>query len=450
MISAHDPVRERVAEAMDLERGLIGRRIFVDPEIYKLELENVFRRSWLFLAHDSQIPEPGDYITTRMAETPVIVVRDNSSAVRAFINTCRHRGNPVTRNDAGCAAAFTCPYHGWTYDLQGKRVEPGSLVGLPGLKAFYDDKIDLGAWGLLPVAQIGAYRGLIFGTFDSEAPPLTEFLGDFRWFLDLILDRGDLAAAPGVVRWRMNCNWKFAADNAAGDNAHAMVAHRSAFVAMEQVLGTPHRPPGQQLPGFTLVTEYGHSANCATVNELPPPGAGPFVGDPVYENWRTRPELVAKQGSFREKIWRYNGNLFPNLFIIDNLLMLRNPIGPNETEVRAIGLFDRSASPEVQDLQRRRSFQKFGPSGLLEQEDGENWDQSTAGARIREAVDADLNYEMGIGTGRFVSDGNSPPRIESMINEHGQIWFYRFWADAMAASDWKELKANHSRPGGTM
>jgi hypothetical protein len=87
---------------------------------------------------------------------------------------------------------------------------------------------------------------------------------------------------------------------------------------------------------------------------------------------------------------------------------------------------------------------------LLEQDDGENWDQASAGSRIRETLDADLNYEMGVGTGRFVSDGKSPPRINSMVNEHGQMWFYGFWSDAMAASNWNDLKAHHALPVGMM
>jgi hypothetical protein len=130
--------------------------------------------------------------------------------------------------------------------------------------------------------------------------------------------------------------------------------------------------------------------------------------------------------------------------------MMRNPIGPGETEIRAVALYDRSAPADVQTMQKRRAFMKFGPSGLLEQEDGENWDQATAGTRIRELEDAALNYERGLGRGTFVRDELTPPRIESMINEHGQLWFYQAWADAMRAESWDDLRAHHALPTGTM
>jgi phenylpropionate dioxygenase-like ring-hydroxylating dioxygenase large terminal subunit len=452
--------RAQAAEAtavrgVDIEHGLIGRRIFSDPEVYELECERIFARSWIFLAHETQIPKAGDYVTCRIGETPVIVTRDGAGNIHALINSCRHRGNAVTRNDAGNARTFTCPYHGWCYDLQGKRVDPGTLVGLPGLSTYYDDKLDLASWGLVPVAHVAVYHGLVFGTLDRQAPALEEYLGDFRWFLDLVLDRGDFAAVPGVARWRMKCNWKFAADNAIGDNAHAQVAHRSAFVAMERRLGSQRATTGALEPGFTVLTEYGHGVNCKSSyfeNRNNPNEARKAYTriDPVFESWRQNDAILERLGPVKAEVMRYNANVFPNLFMIDQLLMMRNPIGPYETEIRAVALYDRNQPPEVQTMQKRRAFQKFGPSGLLEQEDGENWDQATAGARIRELQDAALNYEMGLGRGRFVHDDLTPPRIESMINEHGQLWFYQAWADAMRAESWDELRTHHARPTGTL
>jgi hypothetical protein len=294
----------------------------------------------------------------------------------------------------------------------------------------------------------------VFGTFDPQAPPLEEYLGEFRWFLDLVLDRGDFAAVPGVARWRMKCNWKFAADNAIGDNSHAQVAHRSAFMAMEKRMGAQRATVGAIEPGFTVLTEYGHGVNCKSNAFMPAEDEGARKAytriDPAFEQWRQNDAILERLGPIRAGVMRYNANVFPNLFIIDQLLMLRNPIGPGETEIRAVALFDRNVSPEAQEVQKRRSFQKFGPSGLLEQEDGENWDQATAGSRIRELQDAALNYEMGLGRGRFVLDGQTPPRIESMINEHGQLWFYQAWADAMRAASWPELRAQHTRPTATL
>src|SRR5262245_22925247 len=104
---------------VDWKNGLINPRIFIDEDIYRLELEKIFGRTWLFLAHDSMIAKPGDFISTYMGGDPVVIVRQRDGSVRAFLNACRHRGMKVCRAEDGNAKAFMCPYHGWTYDPGG-------------------------------------------------------------------------------------------------------------------------------------------------------------------------------------------------------------------------------------------------------------------------------------------------------------------------------------------
>src|SRR5579862_1761975 len=99
---------------VDLDRGLVDRSIFADPDIYERVLERIFARCWLYLGHESQLVTPGDFLTTYMGEDAVLVVWGSDGQVRAFLNTCRHRGNRVCRLDQGNAKAFTCAYHGWT------------------------------------------------------------------------------------------------------------------------------------------------------------------------------------------------------------------------------------------------------------------------------------------------------------------------------------------------
>jgi phenylpropionate dioxygenase-like ring-hydroxylating dioxygenase large terminal subunit len=142
------------AGLVDAEHGMISRRIFIEPEIYQAELQRIFARCWLFLCHDSQIPRPGDFLTTYMGEDPVLVVRDTAGTVGAFLNVCRHRGNRLCRADDGNAASFICAYHGWTFGNDGR------LTAVPNRREAYHGALDLGDWGLIPVAQLESYKGL--------------------------------------------------------------------------------------------------------------------------------------------------------------------------------------------------------------------------------------------------------------------------------------------------
>jgi phenylpropionate dioxygenase-like ring-hydroxylating dioxygenase large terminal subunit len=166
-----------IKSLIDPEGGLVNRRIFADREIYELEREHLFARCWLYLGHESEVPNPGDFVTAYMGEEPVILWRDLSGCLRGFLNLCRHRGNRVCRADRGNAKLFTCSYHGWTYSSDGK------LAIVPMAEAFRN--LDRDQWGLIPVAQLDSYKGLIFATFDPEAPPLPEYLGDMAWSLDI-------------------------------------------------------------------------------------------------------------------------------------------------------------------------------------------------------------------------------------------------------------------------
>ena len=213
----------------------MSRRIFHDEEIYRAELDRIFKRAWLYLAHESEVPDSGDFVHVYMGEEAVILCRDRDGQLYGLVNSCRHRGNRVCRVDRGNARSFVCSYHGWAYNTK------GNLIGVPGKTELYKDDIDQPSLGLVRVARIDSYKGLVFGTFDPEAPSLEEFLGDMRWGLDLLLDQGDLVAAPGVVRWNIEGNWKFAADNAIGDMYHAAWTHRSAMLAGHLAAMAPSR-----------------------------------------------------------------------------------------------------------------------------------------------------------------------------------------------------------------
>jgi len=147
-----------IGELVDVERGQISRELFVNDEIYKKELENLFTRAWLFVGHESQIPNPGDFFVSRMGEESVILCRDREKKVRVFLNSCRHRGMKVCRYDEGNTSVFTCPYHGWSYGTDGR------LVGVPYFREAYHSTLDRSQWGLVEVAQLARYKGSVWAT----------------------------------------------------------------------------------------------------------------------------------------------------------------------------------------------------------------------------------------------------------------------------------------------
>src|SRR3990170_7971351 len=182
----------RMREMVEPGKGLVDRRIFSDQDIYQLELEQIFARAWNFVAHDSQIPNPGDFFMTFIGEDRVIAVRDNEGNPQVLINSCRHRGNAVCRAEEGHSSSFMCTYHGWTYDLK------GNLVGVPGFKEVYHEELDRANWGLIKAAQVDTYKGFVFACMDAEAPSLSDYLGEVgRLGISYLANRGAIKMIGG-------------------------------------------------------------------------------------------------------------------------------------------------------------------------------------------------------------------------------------------------------------
>ena len=356
--------REKYRQYVRPEAGLVSRRIFHDEEIYRAELDRIFKRAWLYLAHESEVPDSGDFVHVYMGEEAVILCRDRDGQLYGLVNSCRHRGNRVCRVDRGNARSFVCSYHGWAYNTK------GNLIGVPGKTELYKDDIDQPSLGLVRVARIDSYKGLVFGTFDPEAPSLEEFLGDMRWGLDLLLDQGDLVAAPGVVRWNIEGNWKFAADNAIGDMYHAAWTHRSAMLAGHLggngAQSLAQYAPTREQKGITLLAAYGHGLNAdfAEADEVD-------LGSPLAA-WRLDPAVQA-----RLEAGAFPGAALEHERVPESLRQQRvarsdGPAskGPGRMEVRKTVLVDRNASEETRRMQIRSSNRHFGPAGMFEQDDG--------------------------------------------------------------------------------
>jgi 3-phenylpropionate/trans-cinnamate dioxygenase alpha subunit len=442
---------EQMDELVSLERGEVDRRIFSDPGIFELEIERIFGRAWLFLCHESQIRNAGDFFASVMGRDNVLVVRQKDGSVKALLNTCAHRGNAVCRAEEGNARTFLCTYHGWSYGIDGR------LAGVPGLKSFYQGELDRSKLGLPEVAQVASYKGFVFGTHDRGAPPLEEYLGATgRLGLDLLAARGDMEVVPGIQKFVIDCNWKFALDNLF-DWYHPQVTHASAFqtgvfgggrragAAAEAIdmsgvqmeggadLAVPLTAiTGTQFDQVVVLGEYGHAIS------------GPTASSPANQelgrDWRKDPEARKALGPVGIHVAGHP-SIFPSTWVTTTVqLSLRIPRAPDRTEIWWFTFVDRNVAPDFRRFAVSVANRIFGPAGLLEQDDGENWAQATMQTHGLASRRVPHLLKMGLGRGKIVKE-HGLARIEALTNEHAQLWTYHAWAQWMKGLDWHELRA---------
>ena len=428
-----------VAGLVDHKRGLINPAIFAKREIYQREMEQIFGRCWLFIGHESQVAKVGDFTLARMGEESLILCHAKDGSLSAFLNLCPTCSSLLSRADGGNTSEFNCAYHGWSFDLKGHLlVEDTSEDGAFNAT---DDLL------LFSVPQLDTYKGCIFATFDKEAPPLDVFLGDIRWGLDLMLDQANLKVAS-VGRWTIKCNWKFAAESSVNDIYHGQV-HLSALHADIGEGAEARRAHEFNLerPGFTILTEYGHGLNAEEVDET-----ADQEDEDLLLKWRQNSATQRRLGTFRMGVQRSIITLFPNAMFSSATreLHIWNPRGVDETEVWLITFYDDSEPPEVRRAFQRTSQILRGPAGMYTQDESENWEQATEGSKAVVTSSQQLNYQMGLGRGEIIEDEKSPPRIETLINEHRQLWFYRNWAHAMSTQNWEDWKESRPIPTGTV
>src|SRR5581483_7698314 len=197
---------------IDTEKGTVSRELYVNPDVFQQEQEQIFARCWLFIGHVSQLRNPGDFIVSRMGTEEVLVVRDRKDKqIRAFLNSCRHRGEKVCRYDQGNALVFTCPFHAWTYDSRGR------LIGAAGQNEprSYNGELHKEEWGLVEVGQLTNFHGMLWATWDKQAPSFEDYLGPWAESVRFMAEASDgtdgaegLQVFTPFQKWRLPTNWK--------------------------------------------------------------------------------------------------------------------------------------------------------------------------------------------------------------------------------------------------
>jgi benzene/toluene dioxygenase alpha subunit/biphenyl 2,3-dioxygenase alpha subunit len=416
-----------VSTLFDERSGVISPQIYADPAIYELELERIFARSWLVVAHESQVPGPGDFLASYMAEDPVIVVRQKDGSLAVLLNQCRHRGMKICRTDAGHARGFICSYHGWAYNIAGELVNvPLEAQSFPGL--------DKSRWGVRR-ARVETYKGLVFATWNEAAPPLREYLGDIAYYLDGILDRseGGTDAIGGIVKWVIPCNWKFAAEQFCSDMYHGMFSHSSPTLAAAAANDAPVADVTAMESRQFRSLRGGHGTGFFVHPSQWPyriAQAGEHV--PGFDPDASLARSVAHIGEARAQMSYQHITLFPNFSIYAGVDTARiwHPRGPGEIEVWAFGLVDKAAGPEEREQARLAVLRTFSPAGTWEQDDGENWVEIQRVLRGREARKTPLNAQMGAGLAD-ARDSAFPGALRFAYAEEAARGFYAHWQRLM-------------------
>jgi phenylpropionate dioxygenase-like ring-hydroxylating dioxygenase large terminal subunit len=428
----------------DIQSGMVPAYIYADPEIFELERERVFGRTWNFLAHESEIPNPGDYVVRNVLEDSFIVVRDEHGVVRVHFNMCLHRGMQVCRAERGNASHFRCSYHAWTYS------NSGDVVGVAYHESAYGGDRGLPKKGrkLITPPHVDTYRGMIFVCLDPDAGSLDDFLGDYKFFFDMYLRQSDEGALfRGPQRWRVPTNWKVITENGAGDSYHTAFTHAS---IMDVKLFGPAKRKSRK-----LATTYVAGAGSGTTHRFS--DEGDFVqrmtsiGFPLEMAERMRRVYTPAQVAVVEDygVSLSASGVMPNIAIINTFVAIEegggdvpftslrtaNPISATECEVLSWFVVDKAAPPEFQEASYRAYSLCFGPGGMFEQDDIVNFTGITRSARGSMARSLNLNSRLGLTLDDTplapAENWPAPGEANLGFGEFGQRSFLRQWAELL-------------------
>ncbi|HEY6820543.1 MAG TPA: aromatic ring-hydroxylating dioxygenase subunit alpha [Burkholderiales bacterium] len=359
----------------DAMRFEVNRAALVDPQVHELEQRRIFDRCWIYVGHESEVRAPGDFRTRTLCGRPILFCRDSRNAVRAFLNTCRHRGAMVCREGEGNAERYTCFYHGWTYDRD------GNLYAIPGQSA-YPPSFHRKDWGLKEAPRVETYRGFVFLNFDANAASLHEYLGGAREYIDIVLDQspsGEMEVIHGSQDYDIKANWKLLVENSM-DDYHLVTTHSTWLEYLKNSGVEMKRPEkGHLLPSHGLGKDLGNGhATTDNVNFRGRPVARwiPIYGEAAKpELERIRAELVARLGEERaRRVADTNRNLFifPNLMLLDgSSVSIRtfHPLGPDRMRVRAWALGPKEESAAARAVRLDSFLTFYGPGGFATPDD---------------------------------------------------------------------------------
>ena len=412
------------------------RSALTSPEIHRAEIERIFNRSWLYVGHESEVPNRGDFVRRTVGLRPLFFVRSRTTGeVNVFYNSCTHRGATICRRDRGNGKTFQCFYHAWTFDSDGK------LIGVPDEECF-GPVFDKSKHGLVQVPRQESYRGLIFASYDPHVEELTDYLAGAREYIDAMMDAAEVAATfaggsnghgsgeastplqvlRGTHQYAIKANWKLLVENSF-DGYHLGPTHATYFQFLkdQNVEVSPSTGSMKLLGNGHAVIEYTGSWGRPIAR-----WASQFGEASKAQLEALRERIVAELGDTGYRMAELNRNLFiyPNLFVMDNNATALRVIEP--TSVDYMDVSQHELAPRIEDPTVRKvrleSYVTFaGPGGLATPDDVEALESCQQGAR------SGVEWSL-LSRGYFSEE---PP----MSGELQMRVFWRRWQQQLLAGD---------------
>lgn len=388
----------------------VDRAVYNDPEVLEAEYVNIFEKSWIFLCHESFVPNPGDFYATHIGRQPVFVVRGQDGKLGCYLNACGHRGALLVSRRVGNAKSFDCPYHGFCFDTK------GDCISVRNRRTGWPDDFQISHFNLKPVARLDSYRGLVFGSLCNEGPSLKEHLGAATKLIDVWVAPAphELEIVGGFCVYVSNCNWKVMHENGP-DAYHAPVVHRNfadtiAYRQSRVKVEGVNKTDGSRLTGRVESASYdlgnGHTAFWHERND---PEAFPIYAQKAELEKRFTP------GQMKWILGRgRHMTVFPNLLMNDlasTHLRTYRPLSVDKMETTIWCIAPKGEPKEMRTARIRKFEDFFLPSGMATPDDiaicenaqaaswalASNWTDMGRGSAFRidgpDAAARDLGFE---------------------------------------------------------
>jgi phenylpropionate dioxygenase-like ring-hydroxylating dioxygenase large terminal subunit len=356
--------------------------VYTSPEIFAREMDTIFKKGWVYVAHESEVSERGDYLTRLIGRDPVVVVRGKDGKVRVLLNRCTHRANKLCNAEKGNANAFRCPYHGWTF------ANTGALQGVPMREAYGEDFADMRArLGLSGAPRVDSYGGFVFASLSPEGISLAEHLGKATHAIDRLLNLSPTRSIDLRANWMKHlhhANWKMVVENNV-DGYHALFTHASVYDAIKPAK-VSHAPTkvdvlvrdiGDGHSEIDYTNEYRKlDEEFVWYGRIPRAKLGRYVEalESTYGTDQAHDALVV--GPPHTLIW-------PNLFLAEMNVMFVEPLAPDKTVAYTTAVII-PGQDELNERTLRRTEGAMGPAGFLIADDGEIGMRNQAGLAAEE------------------------------------------------------------------